>query len=158
MSNLTEEIYKEIVDGKNILLVGPTDSGKTWYVKNTLMPFLQEKNQKILYCSDSDSIPEGTRDFDILIIDEIETLLDQSFLEANSNDPEPYYSKEYLDKVENWHAKLKKLDVPGIFILTRNKPEEIKNLVDNYDELDWGAKVKSFVFERREQASWNSPA
>lgn len=150
MSNLTRDIYKEISGKKNILLVGPTDSGKTWYVKNTLIPFLQEKNLKTLYCSDVDFIPEQINDFDVLIVDEIETLLDKSFLEAGSNDSEPYYSKEYLDKVENWHVKLEKIDIPGVFILTRNKPEEIKNIVDNYVELDWGAKIKSFVFERKE--------
>ena len=148
MNNLTEEIYQEILAGKNVLLVGPTDSGKTWYVKNTLIPFLQEKNLKVAYYPDPDSIPEQINDIDALIVDEIQTLLDQNFLEAHSADPKPYYSEECLAKVKSWHEKLSKLTIPSVFILTRNNQEEIKNIVDNYDTTDWVVKIKCLVFEK----------
>lgn len=149
MDNLTDNIYQEILAGKNVLLIGPTDSGKTWYVKNTLIPFLQDKDLRVAYCPDPDSIPEQINDIDALIVDEIETLLDQNFLEAHSASTEPYYSEEYLAKVKSWHEKLRKLKIPSIFVLTRNNPEEIKNIANNCSEMDWGTRVKCLVFEKQ---------
>jgi len=49
MTELTNNIYREISAGKSVLLVGPTNSGKTWYIKNTLIPFLNEKKIKVNY-------------------------------------------------------------------------------------------------------------
>ncbi|OJI08518.1 MAG: hypothetical protein COX02_00845 [Candidatus Vogelbacteria bacterium CG22_combo_CG10-13_8_21_14_all_37_9] len=149
MSDLSNNIYQEILAEKNVLLVGPTDSGKTWYVKNILIPFLQEKKIKVIYCSDPDFIPKQINEIDVLIVDEIETLLDQDFLEADSSNSKPYYSKEYLNKVRSWHDKLKEIMIPSVFILTRNSHGEIKNIIDNHSEMDWGVKVECFIFEKK---------
>ena len=149
MDNLTKNIYQEISGGGNVLLVGPTDSGKTWYVKNTLIPFLQEKEIKVIYLPDINYFQETSDKPDIFVIDEIETLFDKNFLETHSNSLEPYYSEEYLAKVKTWHDKLKKLSAPSIFILTRNNQGEIENIVTNFKVTDWGAKVKCLAFEKR---------
>jgi len=129
------------------LLVGPTDSGKTRYIKNTLIPFLREKKMRVIYFSDPDFIQELDNGADVFVVDEVETLLDQDFLVTCSKDSEPYYSDEYLAKVKVWHDKLGELSAPSIFILTRNKQEEINNIVDKLKVMDWGAKVKCLVFD-----------
>lgn len=155
MDNLTNKIYQIVSKGKNVLLVGPTDSGKTWYIKNTLIPFLQTKKIKAIYFSDPCVISELNNKTDIFIIDEIETLFDQDFLTGRSIDPEPYYSETYLTKVKLWHDKLKKLTAPSIYILTRNNQEEIDNIANNFKVTDWGAKVKCLIFDRQDQNSKN---
>lgn len=149
MDNLTTNIYQEISAGKNILLVGPTDSGKTWYVKNILIPFFHNKKIRVIYFSDSNFLQESNNSADVFIVDEVETLIDQSFLETHSNNLEPYYSEKYLVKVKAWHDKLRKLTVPGVFILTRNSQEEIDNIVDKLKVTDWGTKVKCFSFKKQ---------
>jgi len=53
---------------------------------------------------------------------------------------------EYLEKVKIWHNKLKNIKVPSVFILTRNRKDEIEYLIDNIKTIDWGIAVKCFVF------------
>lgn len=145
MNDLTNNIYQELSGGGNVLLVGPTDSGKTWYIDNILIPFLREKGMRVVYFSDPDNISENNK-ADIIIVDEVEVLIDQDKLEASSSGHEPYYSEIYLNKVKAWHNKLQKLTVPSVFILTRNNKKEISNIVDNVVTTDWGAKVKCLAF------------
>ena len=149
MDNLTDNIYQIVSAGENVLLIGMTDSGKTWYIKNTLMPFLQTNKIKVVYFSDPGFISESNNQADVFIIDEVETLFDQDFLTARSTSSEPYYSEMYLAKVKVWHNKLKRLTAPSIFILTRNNQEEINNIVNKLKVIDWGAKVKCLVFNKQ---------
>lgn len=152
MNNLTENIYQEIATGRNVLLVGPTDNGKTWYVKNTLIPFLLKKKTKVIYFSNPDFIQVSNNRADFFVVDEVETLFDQDFLEAHSTNPGPYYSEEYISKVKIWHNKLKNLIRPSVLVLTRNKQEEIDNIVDNLTVTDWGTKVRCFAFYKDSSA------
>ena len=145
MNDLTNNIYQELSGGGNVLLVGPTDSGKTWYINNILIPFLREKKMRVVYFSNPDNISKNNK-ADIIIVDEVEVLIDQDKLEASSSGHEPYYSEVYLNKVKAWHNKLQKLTVPSIFVLTRNNKKEISNIVDNVVTTDWGAKVKCLAF------------
>lgn len=147
MKNLTEKIYKELLLRNSVLLVGLADSGKTYYSLNELSPFLKEKGLNIAYfpnCNDFLSIPDNT---DVVILDEVETLADKDFLERQHPNDKPYYSSEYLEKVKNWHDKLKLIQTPSVFILTRNEKKEIEYLVNNIKKMDWGVLVKHFVFE-----------
>ena len=146
MKKLTEKIYKELLSHNNVLIIGQTDSGKTHYVLNELIPFLRMKKLNIIYfsgCNDSLNIPNNT---DVAIIDEVETLMDKDFLEQQYPDNKPYYSAEYLEKVKSWHNKLKNIKIPSVFILTRNGKKEIKYLVENVKIMDWGTVVKCFDF------------
>lgn len=147
MKKITEKIYKELLSRKSALVIGRTDSGKTHYVLNELIPFLKMKKINVIYfpnCSDLLNIPNN---MDVAIIDEAETLMDKDFLERQYPDNKPYYSAEYLEKVKNWHNKLKNIKTPSVFILTRNGKEEIKYLIDNLKTIDWGTAVNCFVFE-----------
>jgi len=148
MDKMTDDIYRAISGGSNVLLVGPTDSGKTTYVKNDLIPFLQKNHFNPAYFANIDDFNESKNTADIFIIDEIETLIDQDYLENHSNSPKPYYSEKYLEKVKNWHDKLKKITVPSIFILTRNSEDQIENIINNLRVTDWGAKVECFAFKK----------
>ncbi|HDH31204.1 MAG TPA: hypothetical protein ENH26_00290 [Candidatus Wolfebacteria bacterium] len=151
MSKLNNFIYKEILKNSNILIVGSTDSGKTWYVKNILIPFLQDKKKKVVYFHNPDNLLGLIKNVDFFIVDEIETLIDKDFLEAHSTEIKPYYSKKYLKKVKGWHNKLKKITIPSIFILTRNNQKEIDNVVNNIKVIDWGVKVKCLAFKKQKQ-------
>ena len=147
MIKLTEKIYKELLFCNNVLLIGLADSGKTYYALNELAPFLKNKKLNTVYfsnCNDFLNIPNNV---DAVIADEVETLIDKDFLEQRYPDEKPYYSAEYLKKVKNWHDKLKLIQAPSVFILTRNKKEEIESLVHNVKMTDWGATVKCLVFE-----------
>ena len=147
MKKLTEKIYKELLLRNNVLLIGLADSGKTHYALNELTPFLNKKKLNTAYfpnCDDFLSIPDNA---DAVIVDETETLMDKDFLERRYPDEKPYYSEEYLKKVKNWHNKLKLIQVPAVFILTRNKKEEIGYLINNVKTTDWGAAVRCLVFE-----------
>ena len=147
MKKLTEKIYKELLFRNNVLLIGLVDSGKTYYALNELAPFLKNKKLNTVYfpnCNDFLNIPNNV---DAVIMDEVETLIDKDFLERQYPNDKPYYSAEYLKKVKNWHDKLKLIQAPSVFILTRNKKEEIEYLVHNVKMTDWGAAVKCLVFE-----------
>ena len=147
MKNLTEKIYKELLLCNNVLLIGLADSGKTYYALNELIPFLNNKKLNTAYFPDCDgllSVPDNT---DVVIVDEVETLIDKDFLERQHPKDEPYYSSKYLEKVKSWHKKLKPIKAPSVFILTRNGKEEIKYLIKNTKIMDWGALVRCFVFE-----------
>jgi hypothetical protein len=147
MKKLTEKIYKELLFRSNVFLIGFADSGKTHYALNELVPFLKEKKLNAIYlsnCNEFLSVPDNA---DIVIVDEVETLMDKDFLERQYPNEKPYYSAEYLKKVKNWHNKLKLIQEPSVFILTRNKKEEIEYLVNNVKMTDWGAAVRCLVFE-----------
>ena len=148
MNELIDDIYKVISERRSVLLVGKTDSGKTWYIKNTLIPFLQDKKNKVGYFGNPDLIQVLDTEMDIFIIDEVETLLDRNFLELRSKSSESYYSVDYLKKVSLWIKKLKGINNPCIYILTRNSREEIDNIINTVKVMDWGTEVQCFAFLR----------
>ncbi len=147
MKKLTEKIYKELLFRNSILIIGLADSGKTYYALNELIPFLNKKKIKTAYFPNCNNFLNIPNDTDVAIVDEVETLADKYFLELNNPKDKPYYSLEYLEKVKSWHEKLRVIQIPAVFILTRSKKKEIEYLVDSIKTTDWGVKVKCFVFE-----------
>jgi len=147
MKKLTEKIYKELLSRKSVLVIGCTDSGKTHYALNELIPFLKVKKLNVIYFPNCNNLLNIPNNVDVAIIDEVETLADRDFLERQHPNDRPYYSAEYLEKVKNWHRILKNIQTPSVFVLTRNEKEEIKYLIDNIKTMDWGTAVKCFVFE-----------
>ena len=147
MKNLTEKIYKELLLRNSVFLIGREDSGKTYYALNELVPFLNNKKLNTAYFPNCDGLLSVPDNIDAVIIDETETLIDKDFLERHYPKNKPYYSSEYLEKVKSWHNKLKLVQKPAVFILTRNKKEEVEYLIDNIKTTDWGVSVKCLVFE-----------
>ena len=147
MKKLTEKIYKELLLRNSVLLIGRADSGKTYYALNKLIPFLNNKKLNTAYFNNCDGLLRVPDNTDIVIVDEVEILIDKDFLECQHPEDKPYYSAEYLEKVKSWHNKLKIIQKPTVFILTRSGKEEIEYLVDNVKITDWGTPVKCLVFE-----------
>jgi|SRR3989344_136572 len=146
MTDLLSVISKNLARHKSIVLVGPTDSGKTYWVKNTLIPHLESAGRKVEYLSDGSSLPEGSPE--IVICDEVETLFDQDYLRGDN--PEDYYTKEYLDKVKAWYGHYAQLPSATLFVITRNEPGQIENLIQNFHQADWdGREVTVLKFEKR---------
>lgn len=141
MENISEQIYTTLSNQKSVFLIGATNSGKTWYIENELVPFLKEKKFQAVYFKDCDSVLHISKEM-IAIVDEVETLSDINFLENRHKEKSPYYSSEYLEKVKRWHSKLQQLPMPGIFVITRNNKEDIDYLINNIHTTDWGMPVK----------------
>ena len=142
--NMLEKISSEL-RFRSVVLVGPTDSGKTYWVRNTLIPYLESSGQKVEYLKDGDQPLSGTPN--VVVCDEVEVLFDEKYLQGNN--PEPYYTDEYLTKVHHWFANYSLLPQKTIFIVTRNQPDQIQNLVDNMRQADWDNRdVTVLKFEK----------
>lgn len=142
--NIKEKIYNLITNKKSIFLIGPTDSGKTWFAKNDLLLFLREKEMSVLYIQDCDHIPELINE-DCAIIDEVEILQDKNFLETIHSDKKPYYSNQYITKTKDWFDKLRNIQLPCIYIITRNDTAEIQNLINIIKVTDWDNRAVECV-------------
>lgn len=149
MKKLTGKIYKELLSRNSVLLIGRADSGKTYYALNELIPFLNNKKLNTAYFHNCDGLLSFPDNTDAIIVDEIETLIDKDFLEQQHPKDKPYYSSEYLKKVKSWHNKLKLIQKPAVFILTRSGKKETEYLIDNVKTTDWGVAVKCLVFENQ---------
>ena len=145
---LCESIHKDILSGTNIVLIGGTDEGKTWFVHNELIPCLEEKGLRVKYFKDCNAEFDLSDNPELVIIDEVETLTDREFLEKRHPEEKTYYKKKYLQEVKGWHEKLKNINLPAIYIVTRSEKEEIDFLSKNLRVTDWGKPVKCIVFKR----------
>jgi len=138
MEDLAKKIIKAFKEDKSVFLVGKTDGGKTYFVKNFLIPFLKERNIKNKYFKNVDEF-SIEKNLDLAIIDEVEILSDQEFLEKEHPEEIPFYTKEYLIKVRKWGEKLSTLNIPSIFIITRNTNREFKFIKDNVTKTEWNS-------------------
>lgn len=121
---------------QNILLIGATNSGKTFFVKNEIIPFLEKKWYKVIYFKDCHKL-DPNKEADIFIVDEVELLFDKDFLEKSNPEEIPYYTEDYLKTVEKWQKKLSEIKTQIICIVTRNTEEEIDYVFQNYKKLEW---------------------
>lgn len=137
MSELSSVIFKILKQGKDIILVGPGDSGKTWFVENTFIPYLKSRDKNIRYFKDPDGVSSRECNHqDFVVVDEVESLQDRKFLEAQSPHEKPYYSEAYEAKVNCWFEKLKVISCPGIYVISRNK-KAIPHFMKTVHSLDW---------------------
>ncbi len=148
MNDLTKTIEEELKRGESIVLLGKTDSGKTWFCLHELMPFLQAENFNVVYLKDCDESFGIINTADFVIVDEGETFIDRDFLEKRHPEEVLYYTKGYVKAVKEWHKKLAGIKVPSVFIITRNEDEELDYLMKNIKLTDWGARVKPVKFKR----------
>lgn len=149
MNSFTKEIRDQIKRNNNVLIVGRTNSGKTYFVEHELIPFLNKDALNVGYFKNLDEfiLNHKNEHFDVFIFDEFETFFDRDFLIKKHNDSE-YYSEQYIHLVTKWHRVLFGVGKPCVFILTRNDEDEINYIVDNMKQTDWGSGVVCFKFER----------
>jgi hypothetical protein len=149
MRTPTNNAIELLNNDKSIALVGPTGSGKTWFVLNELMLYLSMDGKKVEYFEDLNGsvLPKG--DTDIVIIDEFETFVDREFLEKSHPNEVPYYSSEYVEQVNGWLDKASKIKQQLILVITRDE-EDIDNFMGNVSVTDWGSPMVPLRFYREE--------
>lgn len=134
---LTQTILNFLKNKQSLFLIGPTNSGKSRFIENELLPFLQDKNFSVSYFLNCNQLPNSEISTDFIIVDEVESLQDQNFLENQHPEQNPYYAPDYLVKVQTWFKKLAYLKLPTVYIITRNSPEEIQNFMQTVKHTDW---------------------
>lgn len=141
---LTKQIGFLLQSGKNVFLIGPTNSGKSWFAANELVPYLNQQRMTTKYFEDCDSAVNGIAGADVVVVDEAESLQDKSYLEALHPNESPYYSSEYLAKVARWHKILAAINVPGVYLVSREK-QAVPNFTEHVHTLDWNGKPAEVI-------------
>ncbi|MBP8016444.1 GNAT family N-acetyltransferase [Candidatus Gracilibacteria bacterium] len=146
---LANEIYINLLKGHNILLAGKTDSGKTWFVKNILISYLQNNGIKTKYFEGCDKIITNNLNNKVTIVDEVEIFEDQKLLEKLYPEERPYYSKEYLKRVKKWYSNLSKIKTQSIYIVTRNEFESLNNIKNNIKQVGFCVRsLYKIIFQK----------
>lgn len=142
---LAEQIATLLSSKQNVFLVGPADSGKSWFATNELLPYLLKTQCRVKYFENCDAVSRlDTTDIDTVIIDEVESFQDREYLEKLHPNESPYYSTEYLTKVANWHKALAEISLPGVFIISREK-QAIPHFIKHVHSLDWNDKPAEVI-------------
>lgn len=145
MDNLLRKITDVLSQHKSAVLVGATDSGKTYWIQHTLIPYLEFSGKKVEYLKHGSELPKGSPD--IVICDEVETLSDKDYLQGENT--EDYYTEEYLNKVRGWYKNYSQMPASTLFVITRNKPHQVENLIQNFKKSDWdNREVVVIKFEK----------
>ena len=143
--DITHKILSILRSGRNVILVGPSDSGKTWFAQNELIPFLKNNGIKTLYFENCNRLSaETTKDADLVVVDEVEMLQDLNFLETIHPKEKPYFSPQYVYQTKKWFDNLNSISQLGVFIVTREK-EVLQNFIQNVRTLDWNAKAAGVI-------------
>jgi len=146
---LAENISLLLQQNKNVLLVGPSDSGKTWFVEHTLMPLFKKQGKVVAFYRNCDVL-ENNITADFVIVDEVELLQDYDFLQKLHPEDTPYYTSEYLALVAKWQKKLTTLTIPGLFIVSRERVA-IPYVLEKVHTLEWNnSPCKVIEFTREE--------
>jgi hypothetical protein len=141
MEDLLKEVINKLINHESVILVGPTDSGKTHWIENVLIPHLKLLGKTPQYLKDGDALPEVGSD--IVICDEVETLFDEACLKDKSL--KKYYNEEYLEKVRKWYENYAQLPKSTMYVITRNAQKQINNLVKNFHNADWDNRPISVI-------------
>jgi hypothetical protein len=146
MVDLLSKIAELLLQNKSTVLIGSSDSGKTYWVEHELIPFLRQ-NKKVIFFKNGEAI-QNTQG-DIFIFDEAETLFDEHFLANRHSDEHPYYDLKYLEKVRGWHKRYAQFPEASLFIISRDTKEEVDYLVENFKKADWDNRgIIAFKFEK----------
>jgi len=138
------KIIKEIKRGASIVIVGPSNSGKTFWIKNYLLPEILKFGKKINYFEDGFS--KNLPSLDISIFDEVETFFDATMLQNKNPEEKPYYTEKYIVNVKLWYELYKEHPEQSIYIISRQK-SDIPFLIKNFNKTDWyNRDIKVFEF------------
>lgn len=127
---LSNRLVKYIERGLSIILIGKTNSGKSYFVKKELISLLKKKF-RVVYFKDGDNVE--IKKADVAIFDEAELLFDKTRLEKQGE----IFSRLYLNKVNKWQILYKKFNMPSIYIVTRNEMKDINYIKKNYKKAEW---------------------
>ena len=145
---LNDEVFHLLTSGKSVFLVGKSDSGKTYFAKNELIPFLKNRGLDVHYFKDCDDLTAPMAG--IAVVDEVESFQDREFLENAHPNEKPYYEDAYIQKVNGWLRKLSSISNPAVYILSRNSDAEIQNFIKTIRKTDWNdGAVEVLKFERQ---------
>ena len=133
MDNLTIKIKNLLARNKSVVLVGPSDSGKTYWLKNVFIPQIKSVGMRAKYLENSGA--PYKKSSGIVICDEVETLFDERYLQRGHK--KPYYEAKYLEKVGKWFKRYSTLPPSTLFVITRNTKDQVKNLMSNFHRADW---------------------
>jgi nicotinamide riboside kinase len=150
VDKLEEKIFNNLDQGKSVILVGPTGSGKSWFVHNKLIPFCESQSKTWEYV---DGYPDKhiIGDTDVVIVDEFETFTDKDFLEKQHSEEVPYYENDYIENISAWHQYLAGIEKSKLYILTRNEITDIDFVLRNVDKTDWSEPVAVYEYvDKRE--------
>lgn len=136
MEVLAKKIVKSLKNEKSVFLVSKTDEGKTYFVKNFLISYLKRIGIKAVYFENINKL-KIVKNLELPVIDEVEILSDQKFLEKEHPEEKPYYPEKYLKSVKKWHDKLSKIKAPAIYLITRGSQKEINYLKKNTSKAEW---------------------
>ena len=136
IENLSKKIIKAFLEQKSVFLVGKTDEGKTYFVKNFLIFYLKKSGIKTKYFKNINELKINKK-VELAVIDEVEILDDKEFLEEEHPEESPYYTKKYLKLVKKWHQKLSKIEIPCVYLITRNNQKDINYLKKNIKKAKW---------------------
>ncbi|MEI6296416.1 MAG: hypothetical protein WCO84_02085 [bacterium] len=140
---MEDEIINEILRGNSVAIVGVSESGKTYWAQNSLLPRLKKLGKSVAY---SDSGFNDVEISDVAVFDEVETLFDIKHLEIKYPEENPFYSEIYLKKVSDWYRMYTRHKEPTVYIISRRE-EDIQYLVDNFNKTDWDNRnLKVFRF------------
>lgn len=143
--NLLNKIAIGLIRRENMVLIGTSDSGKTKFVKEELIPELEKKGKKVAYFKDGANIKE--QEADVYIFDEVETFSDREYLEEKYPEEKPYYTDEYEKKVKDWFWEYKKYDAACLYVITRKTKEDVEYLSDHFKWADWDdRRLETFIF------------
>ncbi|KKR13409.1 MAG: hypothetical protein UT43_C0044G0005 [Parcubacteria group bacterium GW2011_GWC1_39_29] len=144
--DILQKLTQGLLQGENLVLVGISDSGKTRFVKEELIPELEKNEKKVVYFKDGPSITN--QEADIYIFDETESFCDREYLEEKYSEEKPYYTDEYERKVKDWFWSYKKHDKSCLYIITRKNEDDIEYLRGHLRWADWDdRKLETFAFE-----------
>jgi len=145
----TEKITENLKSGRSVIIVGQTDEGKSWFVDHKLLPALRNLGWRVCYYPEGNIVPGISEECDIAIFDEVESFLDQEFLENLYPEERPYYPDYYIERVKGWFGKMKNYLCPCIYIVTRNGEDEIGYFAKNIQAIDFDDRpIEVLVFRR----------
>lgn len=143
-TDLSERISQLMASGRSVVMIGRTESGKSWFVTHTLLPYLQEKGHSVAYFAEPNDYDENVS-ADLVIADEVEILADRDYLQKQYPNEKPYYTPDYLIRVRDWFHKLAEIHQPTLYIVTRNTDEDIDNIVQNMKCAEWDDRPVEIV-------------
>jgi hypothetical protein len=143
--DLKNRIFDLLNAGKDVFLVGKSDSGKTYFAKNELIPFLKSKGLEVRYFQNCEEVVSMKG---VAIVDEVESFQDLDFLEKEHPEEAPYYTDDYINKVNHWFENLRNLNEPAIFLVTRPGEKEVEHFAQKIKTSDWsGRPAEALVFQ-----------